>query len=128
MFQGDVKPLLKKEETDEADDFEPSPLPVAPLDFGHAGVFLFSDLVDWLKSDFEEEHVPEAKPKSVAAAAMAAIRREKQLQAAFAAADAASVRFNDPTRKETKDVVEAIEQLSVRTDSYDDLNDLIEQI
>ena len=141
MFQGDVKPMLKKEEhsLDDLDPVDPSDLPVVPIDFSRNGVFLFTDLVDWLKSDFEDDQIVERKQKSVAATAMAAIRREKQLQAAFAAAESASIRFNDPTRKDpnatiTKlepesNVVKAIEKLNVNDEeNHDDLNELIEQI
>ena len=50
------------------------------------GVFLFSDMTEWLKSDFEDDPVIPGKVKSTASMANAMIRREKQLQEAAAAA------------------------------------------
>jgi hypothetical protein len=147
----------KKEEEEMVDDNDPidiSDLPLTPIDFSQDGVYIFSDMVDWLKSEFEDDPVVETKPKSVAAAAMAMIRKDKQAAAAVAAAAAATtttmaeenpvesvatisvedaLASNDPPplpaiQIKQECVDEAISRLTMRADSYDDLSDLIDQM
>jgi len=139
------------DENDEQDPIDPSDLPRSQGDRSSNGLCLFTDMKEWLKPDFEEDVIVESKPKSTAAAAMAAIRREKQLQAETAAALADrtvesvatisvdnALSLNEDSNQmpeikiETEDVTEAIEQLNVTDDiiseSYDDLSDLIDKI
>ena len=78
--------LNNNKEEDLITETDPSDLPVPAINYSHHGVFLFTDMTDWIKPDFEEEAVMEPKPKSVAANAMAMIRRDKQLAEEAAAA------------------------------------------
>ncbi len=76
----------KEEELiDDNDPIDPSDLPLSQINLSQNGVCLFTDMSDWLKPDFEEDPVVEPKSKSVAANAMAMIRKEKQLAAEAAA-------------------------------------------
>ena len=76
----DTKPIvMNKDEEIAMNEIDPSDLPVPQINFSQNGVFLFTDMPDWIKPDFEEDSVAEAKPKSIAANAMAMIRREKQI-------------------------------------------------
>ncbi|CAF1119590.1 unnamed protein product [Adineta steineri] len=148
----------KEEEfNDNTDPIDPSDLPLSQINISHNGVFLFTDMIDWLKSDFEDDPIVEPKSKSIAANAMAAIRKEKQLvaEATAAIADTSllggkskidsvatisvdnALSSNDnidipEIKVETEDVSDAIEQLHVTddriSDSYDDLSDLIDKI
>jgi hypothetical protein len=82
LYRTDSTTNIHKKEDDElVDDNEPvdpSDLPVLPTDFSQHGVFLFSDMVEWVRSEFEDDPVVESKPKSSAATASAMIRMEKQ--------------------------------------------------
>ena len=149
----------KKEEEEMVDDNDPidvSDLPLAPIDFSQGGVYLFSDMVEWLKSEFEDDPIVETKQKSVAATAMAMIRKDKQAAIVAAAAAAAvpttttateetsvesvatisvddALASNDPLplseiQIKQECVDEAISRLTMRADSYDDLSDLIDQM
>ena len=82
----------KEEEfIDETDPIDPSDLPLSQINISQNGVFLFTDMTDWLKPDFEEDPIIEPKSKkSIAATAMAMIRKDKQLAAEAAAAIAES--------------------------------------
>ncbi len=71
---------------DEPDPIDPNEISGFQINPLHNSVFLFSDMIEWLKSDFEDDPVIDAKPKSSASIANAMIRREKQLQEAAAAA------------------------------------------
>ena len=42
-------------------------------------VYLFTDIVEWLRSDFEDEPIVDCKTKSIAATASAMIRKERQM-------------------------------------------------
>jgi hypothetical protein len=141
----------KEEELiDEIDPIDPSDLPLSQINISQNGVFLFTDMADWLKPDFEEDPVVEPKPKSIAANAMAMIRKEKQLAAEAAAAIAdSSEKYGKPTiqnetvesvatisvdnalssndlpeiKIENEDVSDAIEQLNVTDDGISDSYD-----
>jgi hypothetical protein len=54
------------------------------------GVCLFTDMIEWLRSDFEDDPIVDVKAKSTAATASAMIRKDKQMAAAAAAATAAA--------------------------------------
>jgi hypothetical protein len=44
------------------------------------GVYLFTDIIEWLKSDFEDDPIVDIKTKSTAATASAMIRKDKQME------------------------------------------------
>ena len=142
---------------DDDDPIDISDLPLPPLDFSQDGVYLFTDMTDWLKSEFEDDPVVETKQKSVAATAMAMIRKDKQAAAVAAAATTMSTNAEATTTEENvvesvatisvdealasedplplkeiqikqECVDQAISRLTMRTDSYDDLSDLIDQM
>ena len=158
----------KEEETiEESDPIDPTDLPSAPINFSQGGVFIFTDLMDWLKSDFEEEPVVDTKTKSIAATAMAMIRKEKQQNtdtnttARTTTSDTINS-TNDPVEtvaiiavdsalqdspvipsvevktEQEECFIDRIEHLnmnddentsmSFRSDSYDDLSDLLDKI
>jgi hypothetical protein len=76
----------EEELIDEQDPIDPNDINVFQINPSYSGVFLFSDTIEWLKSDFEADPVVETKPKSSVTIANAMIRKEKQLQEAAAAA------------------------------------------
>ncbi len=76
----------EEELIDEPDPIDPNEMSSYQINPLQNGVFLFSDMIEWLKSDFEEDPVVETKPKSSVTIANAMIREEKQLQLAAAAA------------------------------------------
>jgi hypothetical protein len=144
----------KEEEfVDENDPIDPRDLPLSQINISQNGVFLFTDMIDWLKSDFEDDPIVEPKSKSIAANAMAMIRQEKQLEAEAAAAITESsitiekyktkndkivsvatisvdnaLSLNDDMdlpkiKDEPEDIPIAIEQLSVNDDKISDSYD-----
>ncbi|CAF3513878.1 unnamed protein product [Rotaria sp. Silwood1] len=123
----------KEEEIiDDDDPIDPSDLPLAPINISQNGVCLFTDMTDWLKSDFEDDPVTEPKPKSIAATAMAMIRKEKQLVAEATAAIAESSKLIQKTKTTTtttiqNDVIESIATISVDNAlSSNDIDDVPE--
>ncbi len=103
----------KEEEIiDDNDPIDPSDLPVSQINIGQHGVFLFNDMTDWIKPDFEEDPMVEPKQKSTAANAMAMIRRDKQL-AAEAAASIATNTVTVGKRVIHLDKVESVATISV---------------
>ncbi|CAF4336056.1 unnamed protein product [Rotaria sp. Silwood2] len=118
----------KEEELiDDDDPIDPSDLPLSPINISQNGVFLFTDMTDWLKSDFEDDPVTEPKPKSVAATANAMIRKEKQLVAEATAAIAESSKLLQKSKTATttqNDVVESVATISV--DNALSLNDNVD--
>ncbi len=82
----DYKYNKEEELIDEPDPIERNDISLSQKDPLHNGVFLFSDMTDWLRSEFEDDPVVDPKPKSTASIANAMIRKEKQLQEAAAAA------------------------------------------
>ncbi|CAF0887164.1 unnamed protein product [Adineta ricciae] len=76
------------EDDDLHDPYEMSMVQIKPT---QNSVCLFTDMIDWLRSDFEDDPVVDVKAKSTAATASAMIRKDKQMQAAAAAAAAAAV-------------------------------------
>jgi len=144
----------KEEEfVDETDPIDPRDLPLSQINISQNGVFLFTDMIDWLKSDFEDDPIVEPKSKSIAANAMAMIRQEKQLEAEAAAAitessitiekyktkndkivSAATISVDNALslnedmdlpkiKDEPEDIPIAIEQLSVNDDKISDSYD-----
>jgi hypothetical protein len=83
-------------------------------------------MTDWLKPDFEEDPVVEPKSKSIAANAMAMIRKEKQLAAEAAASIAEnSVTVGKRVIPIPMDKVESVATISVDNAlSSNDNNDL----
>jgi hypothetical protein len=150
----DLNNNKEEEFIDEIDPIDPSDLPVSQINISQNGIFLFTDMSDWLKPDFEEDPMVEPKQKSIAANAMAMIRKDKLLIAeANAALAESAITIGKPTvesvatisvdnalssneipeiKIENEDVSDAIGQLNVSddriSDSYDDLSDLIEKI
>ncbi|CAF3854357.1 unnamed protein product [Rotaria sordida] len=82
----DYKFNKEEELIDEPDPIDPNEMPLYQINPSHSGVFLFSDMIEWLKSEFEDDPVVESKPKTTASIANAMIRKERQLQEAAAAA------------------------------------------
>ena len=82
----DYKFSKDEELIDEPDPVDLNEMPLSHIDRFHQGIFLFSDTVDWLKSDFEDEVIVESKLRTTASAANAMIRKERQLREAAAAA------------------------------------------
>lgn len=76
-----------QEDNDLSDPYEMSILQVKP---SQTGVCMFTDMIEWLRSDFEDDPIVDTKAKSTAAAASAAIRKDKQLQAATQALSAST--------------------------------------
>lgn len=74
------------DETDVKDPYEISLVSTNPI---QNGVCLFPDMVEWLKSEFEDDPVVDTKVKSTAATASAMIRKDKLAAAAAAAATSA---------------------------------------
>jgi len=69
----------KEEELNEDSDLiDPNDFPIVQTNPAQHGVCLFTDMVDWLKSDFEDDPVVDKKAKSTAAAAAEMIRKDKQ--------------------------------------------------
>ena len=77
----DSNVTMKKEEesTDELDPVDPSDLSAHQISLSEPGVHLFSNMAEWLRSDFEELPVVESKHQSSASLANAKIRQEKQM-------------------------------------------------
>ncbi|CAF0723111.1 unnamed protein product [Rotaria sp. Silwood1] len=71
---------------DDNDLNDPYDMPIVSINSTKNGVYLFSDMVEWLKSDFEDDPIVDTKVKSTAATASAMIRKEKQMAAAAIAA------------------------------------------
>ena len=82
----DYKFNKDEEFIDEPDPIDTNEMPLSHINPFHNGVFLFQDMIEWLKSDFEDEPITESKPKSTVSIANAMIRKEKQLREAAAAA------------------------------------------
>jgi hypothetical protein len=97
---------------DDSDPIDPSDLPVSQINIGQNGIFLFNDMTEWIKPDFEEDPVVEPKQKSTAANAMAMIRRDKQL-AEEAAASIATNTVTVGKRVIHLDKVESVATISV---------------
>jgi hypothetical protein len=70
------------DDNDLTDPYEMSMLQIRPT---QNGVCLFTNMIEWLRSDFEDDPVVDVKAKSTAATANAMIRKDKQMAAAAAA-------------------------------------------
>ena len=116
----DGDPGKEEDVADDDDAIDATDLPSSQVRCGEPGVFVITDLIDWLKSDFEDDPVVETKTKSTAANAMAMIRKEKQAAALVEPVATIAV---DEALKEIK-----VEQDPVRSESDDDLNELIDAI
>ncbi len=114
----------KEEEIiDDNDPIDPSDLPISQVNLSQNGVYLFTDMADWLKPDFEEDPVVEPKQKSVAANAMAMIRKEKQLVAEAEAAIAqSSITIGKTTIQ--NETIESVATIAVDNALSNDKNDL----
>ncbi|CAF2717357.1 unnamed protein product [Rotaria sp. Silwood2] len=74
---------INKEEDiiDDNDLNDPYDMPIISINSTKNGVYLFSNMAEWLKSDFEDDPIVDTKVKSTAATASAMIRKEKQMAA-----------------------------------------------
>ncbi|CAF1244319.1 unnamed protein product [Adineta steineri] len=63
------------------DPYEMSIIQIKPT---QTSVCLFTDMIEWLRSDFEDDPIVDTKAKSIAATASASIRKDKQMAAAQA--------------------------------------------
>jgi hypothetical protein len=70
------------DDNDLNDPYEMSMLQIKPT---QNGVCLFTNMIEWLRSDFEDDPIVDTKVKSTAATASAAIRKDKQMAAAQSA-------------------------------------------
>ena len=70
------------DDNDVHDPYEMSMLQIKPT---QNGVCLFTDMIEWLRSAFEDDPIVDVKAKSTAANASAMIRKDKQMAAATAA-------------------------------------------
>ena len=117
----------KKEEEefhDEFDPIDPNEMSLFQINPSHNAVFLFTDMTDWLRSDFEDDPVIESKPKSSATIANAAIRKEKQLQEAAAAAIGTTLlTMNQTTNIESVATI-AVDDALVSTNELIDIMDI----
>ena len=82
----DYKFNKEEELIDESDPMDPNDINSFQINPSQSGIFLFSDMKEWVKSDFETDPFVEPKPKSSVTVANMMIRKEKQLQEAAAAA------------------------------------------
>ncbi|CAF0874627.1 unnamed protein product [Rotaria sordida] len=89
QYTSDSIDYIHNKEEDIIDDNDlndPYDMPIISINSTKNGVYLFSDMAEWLKSDFEDDPIVDTKVKSTAATASAMIRKEKQMAAAAAAA------------------------------------------
>ena len=78
---------MNNKEEDIVDDHDLNDPYDMPITTTQNGVYLFKDMIEWLKSDFEDDPIiVDTKTKSTAATAAAMIRKDKQMAAAAAAA------------------------------------------
>ncbi|CAF0952093.1 unnamed protein product [Adineta ricciae] len=153
----DYKFYKDEELIDEPDPIEPKTILLYQINPSLNGVFLFFDMAEWIKSDFEADPIVESKPKSTTTIANIMVRRERQLQEAAAAAiglnpnDIGKITSGAPvattttneiisldevkteceiidTNTANTNVIDAMEQLAVADNQTDDLSDLIDQI
>ena len=69
---------------DDNDLHDPYDMTLASLHPTQNSVCLFTDMIEWLKSEFEDDPIVDTKVKSTAANASAMIRKDKQIAAAAA--------------------------------------------
>ena len=98
------------DDTDLNDPYEMSLVSLNPI---QNGVCLFSDMIEWLRSEFEDEQIIDTKLKSTAAAASASIRKDKQLAALTAAAAAANAVVTTATTNETMETNQQVDDNSM---------------
>ncbi|CAF1956312.1 unnamed protein product [Rotaria magnacalcarata] len=73
----------KEENTIDDDDlYDPYDMQLISINSIKSDVCLFTDMVEWLRSDFEDDPVVDTKLKSIAATASAMIRKDKQMAVA----------------------------------------------
>ena len=70
---------------DDNDLNDPYEMPMTQVKPTQNGVCLFTDMIEWLRSDFEDDPIVDTKTKSTAATASAMIRKDKQMAADQAA-------------------------------------------
>ena len=107
-------PGEEKKEDEAVDELDPEDNLSRQYNLSQPAVFLFADIADWLKSDFEELPVVPSKSKSTATIANEMIRKEHQ---ATTEKDELPIRIVDV---KTESVAE--------TDTYDDLSDLLDKM
>jgi hypothetical protein len=65
--------------SDDNDLNDPYDMSIISTDSTQNGVYLFKDMKEWLRSDFEDDPIVDTKAKSTAATAAAMIRKDKQM-------------------------------------------------
>ena len=70
-----------EEIVDDNDLHDPYDMSLVSLHPTQNSVCLFTDMIEWLKSDFEDDPIVDTKVKSIAANASAMIRKDKQMAA-----------------------------------------------
>ncbi|CAF2913796.1 unnamed protein product [Rotaria sp. Silwood2] len=104
----DYKFSKDEELIDEPDPIDPNDVQLYQINPSQSGVFLFSNMIEWLKPEFEDDPVVEPKSKTTASMANAMIRKERQLQEAAAAAiGVSSITIGQPK------LVESVATISV---------------
>lgn len=116
----------KKEEDiyEGIDPIDQNEIPKTQINPAEKSVFLFSDMVDWLKSDFEEMPTTNTKPKSTASIANAMIRKEKQLAAQMEAENVETGTANASANS----VSDSMPATSETQSSQNQQNDVVEEI
>jgi hypothetical protein len=66
---------------DDQDLNDPYDMSIIPMHSTQNGVYLFTNIMEWLKSEFEDDVIVNVKPKSTAATAAAMIREDRQMAA-----------------------------------------------
>jgi hypothetical protein len=96
------------DENDLHDPYEMSMIQIKPT---QNGVCLFTDMIEWLRSDFEDDPIVDVKAKSTAATASAMIRKDKQMAAAAAAATAAATTTTAATVVQAATTTENVQEV-----------------
>ncbi|CAF3134085.1 unnamed protein product [Rotaria socialis] len=102
------------------DPYEMSMLQMKPT---QKGVCMFTDMIEWLKSDFEDDPVVDTKAKSTAATASAMIRKDKQMAASQATATTTTIEQEKTTSIATNNRHQTIINKSFRKEQVTTITD-----
>jgi len=81
QYASNLNDYNNKEENivDDNDLNDPYDMSIRSINLAQKGVYLFTNIIEWLKSDFEDESIVDTKTKSTAATASAMIRQDRQM-------------------------------------------------
>jgi hypothetical protein len=132
---------------DDTDLNDPYDMSIKSINSIQKGVHLFTDITEWLKSDFEDDPIVDIKTKSTAAMASAMIRKDKQMAEATTTQQEKSMTImsnkqqeeiatttttteiaclND-TQTENCSVLDALKHLAMVDDGIDSINNVRSQ-